>query len=209
MTRDEFRECIKGGSLIMHVGTHGDVNYSNPLLSSISIGEGQEFRVIDMSAIRSSVHLLVFAACLSGLGKATLSNEVLGFSHVVLSTGCQAYVGSLWKVSDFGSMLIMTLFYRHLRSMPQLSVAELMRKSQVDVLQLDGEKAGILLDGMLENWSNTEVEGHRPAEFVPDGEFLLFTLKMIIDQLDWSSPFYWAPFTLVGYGDFRFVRGES
>lgn len=205
MTREDFREYVEGGSLIMHIGTHGDVNYRNPLLSSISIGDGQEFRVIDMSAIRSSVHLLVFAACLSGLGKATFSSEVLGFSHVVLSTGCQAYIGSLWKVSDFGSMLIMTLFYRHLRSMPHLPVAELMRKAQMDLLQLDGEKAGILLDGMLENWTSTEVDGRKPSEFVPDAEFLFFMLKMTMDQLDWSSPFYWAPFTLVGYGGFRFV----
>jgi CHAT domain-containing protein len=206
MTREDFREYIKGGSLIMHIGTHGDVNYRNPLLSSISIGDGQEFRVIDMSAIRSSVHLLVFAACLSGLGKSTFGSEVLGFSHVVLSTGCQAYIGSLWKVSDFGSMLIMTLFYRHLSSMPHLPVAELMRKAQLDLLQLNSDKAGMLLDGMLENWTSTEVEGRSPAEFVPDAEFLLFTLKLIIDQLDWSSPFYWAPFTLVGYGGFRFVH---
>lgn len=208
MSRENFREYVEGGSLIMHIGTHGDVNYRNPLLSSISIGHGQEFRVIDMSAIRSSVHLLVFAACLSGLGKATFSSEVLGFSHVVLSTGCQAYIGSLWKVSDFGSMLIMTLFYRHLRSMPHLPVAELMRKAQMDLLQLDGEKAGILLDGMLESWTSTEVEGPKPAEFVPDAEFLFFLLKMTIDQLDWSSPFYWAPFTLVGYGGFRFVHED-
>jgi CHAT domain-containing protein len=209
MTREDFRGYVKGGSLIMHIGTHGDLNYRNPLLSSISIGGGQEFRVIDMSTVRSSVHLLVFAACLSGLGKATIGSEVLGFSHVVLSTGCQAYIGSLWKVSDFGSMLIMTLFYRHLRSMPHLSVAELMRKAQLDLLQLDREKAGLLLDGMLANWTATEVEDHKPAEFVPDAEFLLFTLKMIIDQLDWSSPFYWAPFTLVGYGGFRFVHDVS
>lgn len=208
MSRENFREYVEGGSLIMHIGTHGDVNYRNPLLSSISIGHGQEFRVIDMSAIRSSVHLLVFAACLSGLGKATFSSEVLGFSHVVLSTGCQAYIGSLWKVSDFGSMLIMTLFYRHLRSMPHLPVAELMRKAQMDLLQLDGEKAGILLDGMLESWTSTEVEGPKPAEFVPDAEFLFFLLKMTIDQLDWSSPFYWVPFTLVGYGGFRFVHED-
>lgn len=208
MTREDFREYVKGGSLIMHIGTHGDVNHRNPLLSSISIGDGQEFRVIDMSAIRSSVHLLVFAACLSGLGKSTFGSEVLGFSHVVLSTGCQAYIGSLWKVSDFGSMLIMTLFYRHLSSMPHLTVAELMRKAQMELLQLDSEKAGMLLDGMLENWTSTEVEGRSPAEFVPDAEFLLFTLKMIIDQLDWSSPFYWAPFTLVGYGGFRFVHED-
>jgi CHAT domain-containing protein len=92
--------------------------------------------------------------------------------------------------------------------MPHLPVAELMRKAQMDLLQLDGEKAGILLDGMLESWTSTEVEGPKPAEFVPDAEFLFFLLKMTIDQLDWSSPFYWAPFTLVGYGGFRFVHED-
>ncbi|KAL4742390.1 CHAT domain-containing protein [Aspergillus similis] len=209
MTREDFREYVKGGSLIMHIGTHGNLNYRYPLLSSISIGNGQEFRVIDMSTVRSSVHLLVFAACLSGLGKATIGSEVLGFSHVVLSTGCQAYIGSLWKVSDFGSMLIMTLFYRHLRSMPHLPVTELMRKAQMDILQLDEEKASLLLDDMLHNWTATELEDHSPAEFVPDAEFLLSTSKMFIDQLDWSSPFYWAPFTLVGYGGLRFVHEFS
>lgn len=205
LSRKEFQNHVEGESLIMHIGTHGDINSRNPLLSSISLGQGQEFRVVDMSAIQSNVNLLVFAACLSGFGKATIGSEVLGFSHVVLSTGCQAYIGSLWKVSDFGSMLIMSLFYRHLKESPQWTVAEAMRAAQLDLLQLDAEKAGILLDQMLENWASTDVTGPRPADFVPDAEFLLLTLKMILSQLDWSSPFYWAPFTLVGYGGLRFV----
>jgi CHAT domain-containing protein len=140
ITRKDFRQYVEGGSLIMHIGTHGDINYRNPLLSSISIGQGQEFRVVDMSTIQSNVNLLVFAACLSGFGKATIGSEVLGFSHVVLSTGCQAYIGSLWKVSDFGSMLIMTLFYQHLKRQPHLSVAEVMNAAQTDLLQLDTNK---------------------------------------------------------------------
>ncbi|KAJ5647309.1 hypothetical protein N7490_003681 [Penicillium lividum] len=204
LSRKDFQHYIEGESLIMHIGTHGDINPRNPLLSSISIGQGQEFRVVDMSTIHSKVNLLVFAACLSGLGKATIGSEVLGFSHVVLSTGCQAYIGSLWKVSDFGSMLIMTLFYRSLKENPQWAVAEAMRAAQLHLLQLDTEKAGILLDQMLENWSS-DVAGPSPAEFVPDAEFLLLTLRLILNQLDWSSPFFWAPFTLVGYGGFRFV----
>ncbi|KAJ5536588.1 hypothetical protein N7513_009774 [Penicillium frequentans] len=206
LSRKDFQDHVEGGSVIMHIGTHGDINPRNPLLSHISIGQGQEFRVVDMSAIRSNVNLLVFAACLSGLGKATIGSEVLGFSHVVLSTGCQAYIGSLWKVSDFGSMLIMTLFYRHLKENPQWAVAEAMRAAQLDLLQLDTEKADILLDQMLENWTSSVENGQRPADFVPDAEFLLLTLKMILSQLDWSSPFYWAPFTLVGYGGLRFVH---
>ncbi|KAJ5689391.1 hypothetical protein N7462_003783 [Penicillium macrosclerotiorum] len=208
MTRKSFREYVEGDSLIMHIGTHGDVNHRNPLLSSISIGDGEQFRVADMFAIRSRVNLLVFAACLSGLGKATIGSEVLGFSHVVLSTGCQAYIGSLWKVSDFGSMLVMTFFYRHLKSDPHLAVAEIMRKAQIDILQLDGEKASLFLDDMLDTWTSSGHEGQSPAEFVPDAEFLLLTLKMILNQLDWTSPFYWAPFTLVGYGGLRFVHED-
>ncbi|KAJ5723747.1 hypothetical protein N7488_001782 [Penicillium malachiteum] len=206
MTRKDFQHYIEGGTLIMHIGTHGDINPRNPLLSSISIGQGQEFRVVDMSAIQSNVNLLVFAACLSGFGKATLGSEVLGFSHVVLSTGCQAYIGSLWKVSDFASMLIMTLFYRHLKASPHRSVATAMRAAQMDLLQLDSDKADILIDQMVENWNSPGSAGLRPAEFVPDAEYVLLTLKMILVQLDWTSPFFWAPFTLVGYGGFRFLH---
>ena len=204
MTRKDFQHYVEGESLIMHIGTHGDINYRSPLLSSISIGQGQEFRVVDMSAIQSKANLLVFAACLSGFGKATTGSEVLGFSHVVLSTGCQAYIGSLWEVSDFGSMLLMTRFYEHLKASPHRAVAEAMRAAQLDLMQLDTEKAGTLLDQMLDDWSASGTADQNPAEFVPDAEFLLLTLKMILGQLDWSSPFYWAPFTLVGYGGFRF-----
>ncbi|KAJ5304316.1 uncharacterized protein N7443_003976 [Penicillium atrosanguineum] len=206
LSRKDFRQYVEGGSPIMHIGTHGDIDHRNPLLSSISIGDGQEFRVADMSAIRSRVNLLVFAACLSGFGKATTGSDVLGFSHVVLSTGCQAYIGSLWKVSDFGSMVIMTLFYRHLKRNPHLAVADVMRLAQLDLLKLDSDTAETLLDGMLENWGVATKGNPSPTEFVPDAEFLLFTLKMILSQLDWTSPFYWAPFTLVGYGGFRFMH---
>jgi hypothetical protein len=47
------------------------------------------------------------------------------------------------------------------------------------------------------DWSSPDILGRVPAEFVPDVEFLL-TLKMILEQLDWLSLFYWAPFTLMG-----------
>jgi CHAT domain-containing protein len=209
LTRQAFRKHVEGDSLILHIGTHGDINHRNPLLSSISIGQGQDFRVLDMSSIHSKVSLLVFAACLSGLGKATTGNEVLGFSHVVLSTGCQAYIGTLWKVSDFGSMLIMTLFYRLLKDEVHLSVAEVLRRAQLELIGLDSEKVGLLLDGMLENWTAPGDQDRSPAEFVPDAQFLLLTTKMILGQLDWTSPFYWAPFTLMGYGDFRFLPAST
>lgn len=208
LSRKDFKNYIEGGSRIMHVGTHGDINHRSPLLSSISIGHGQDFRVVDMSATRSTVNLLVFAACLSGFGKATIGSEVLGFSHVVLSTGCQAYMGSLWEVSDFGSMFLMTLFYKGLKESPDMTLAELSRQAQLRLMNMDGDKASALLDQMVEPWetlTSMEQGAKSAVEFVPDAEFLLLTLRMILSQLDWTSPFYWAPFTLVGYGGFRFI----
>ncbi|PYH99985.1 hypothetical protein BO71DRAFT_341987 [Aspergillus ellipticus CBS 707.79] len=207
LSRKDFREHIKGTSSILHIGTHGDVNYRNPLLSSISIGE--DFRVLDLSAIHSNVNLLVFAACLSGLGKAAFGgSDLLGFSHVVLGTGCQAYMGTLWKVSDFGSMVMMILFYRTLKQKTGLSLAAALREAQLNLCQFDCNKATQFLDQLLDSW-NRKASGsddHAPEEFVPDAPFLLMMSKMILAQLDWSSPFYWAPCMLMGYGSFRLAR---
>ncbi|RAL12125.1 CHAT domain-containing protein [Aspergillus homomorphus CBS 101889] len=208
LSRKDFREYIRGTACVLHIGTHGDVDFNNPLMSSISIGE--DFRVLDLSEIQSNASLLVFAACLSGLGKATIGSEVLSFSHVVLGTGCQAFMGTLWKVSDFGSMLMMILFYRNLKEKKHLSLAEALRDAQTKLLDFNSEKASQFLDDLLELWTS-QTAGNAtlcPAEFVPDAEFLLLTSKMILDQLDWSSPFYWAPFMLMGFGGHRLSYQE-
>ncbi|OJJ48340.1 hypothetical protein ASPZODRAFT_150590 [Penicilliopsis zonata CBS 506.65] len=209
VTRREFREYIQGGSAVLHIGTHGDVDHHHPLLSFISIGE--EFRVLDLLEVQSRAHLLVFAACLSGLGRATLSNEVLGFTHVVLGTGCQAYIGTLWKVNDFGSMLLMTLFYRQLKDQHAISLAEAMRRAQHDMLRLDTEGVRLFLDGLLDAWAamDSACDDHGLTGFLSDARYVLATTKMMLDQLDLASPFYWASFMLVGYGDFKFAVQDS
>ncbi|GIK00931.1 hypothetical protein Aspvir_004961 [Aspergillus viridinutans] len=203
VTRAEFRKYVEGSSAILHIGTHGDVDYRNPLLSSISIGE--DFRVLDMSTIKSNVNLLVFAACLSGLGRATTGSEVLGFSHVILSTGCQAYIGTLRKVSDFASMLLMTLFYRTLRKAPSMPVAYILRQAQIEIGQFDSERAADYLDQLMQTSPSSDDDSRGPKDFVPDAEYMIWTTKMILHQLDWSSPFFWAPFVLMGYGSLRFA----
>jgi CHAT domain-containing protein/tetratricopeptide (TPR) repeat protein len=203
LTRAEFRDYIKGQASVLHIGTHGNVDHRNPLLSSISIGE--DFRVLDMSQIQSNANLLVFAACLSGLGKATIGNDVLGFTHVVLGTGCQAYIGTLWEVSDFASMLLMTIFYRNLKNKPGIPLAEALRRAQIELYQLDTQQAEKFLDEVLEMWNKQKEGGHRsPTDIVPDGEYVLELQKILLPDLDWTSPFFWAPFVLIGYGDFRF-----
>ncbi|GIJ85075.1 hypothetical protein Asppvi_003930 [Aspergillus pseudoviridinutans] len=203
VTRADFRKYVEGSSSILHIGTHGDVDYRNPLLSSISIGE--DFRVLDMSTVKTNANLLVFAACLSGLGRATTGSDILGFSHVILSTGCQAYIGTLRKVSDFASMLLTTLFYRTLKEAPSMPLAYILRQAQIEIGQFDSERVANYLDQLLQASSPGDGDSRGPKDFVPDAEYMIWTAKMILDQLDWSSPFFWAPFVLMGYGSLRFA----
>jgi CHAT domain-containing protein len=203
VTRAEFRKYVEGSSSILHIGAHGDVDNHNPLLSSISIGE--DFRVLDMSTIKTNVNLLVFAACLSGLGRATTGSDILGFSHVILSTGCQAYIGTLRKVSDFASMLLMTLFYRTLKEAPSMPLACILRQVQLEIGQFDSERAADYLDQLMQTSPSGDGDSRGLRDFVPDAEYMIWTTKMILDQLDWSSPFFWAPFVLMGYGSLRFA----
>ncbi|KAG2026263.1 hypothetical protein GB937_001771 [Aspergillus fischeri] len=203
VTRCEFRKYVEGSSSILHIGTHGDVDYRNPLLSSISIGE--DFRVLDMSTIRTKANLLVFAACLSGLGRATTGSEVLGFSHVILSSGCQAYIGTLRKVSDFASMLLMTLFYRTLKKAPWMPLAYILRQAQIEIGQFDVEHAARYLDQLIQTSPSGDGDSRGPKDFVPDADYMILMTKIILEQLDWSSPFFWAPFVLMGYGSLRFA----
>ncbi|GFF96259.1 hypothetical protein IFM53868_08447 [Aspergillus udagawae] len=200
--RAEFCKYVEGNSSILHIGTHGDIDYRNPLLSSISIGE--DFRVLDMATMKINANLLVFAACLSGLGRATTGSEVLGFSHVVLGSGCQAYIGTLSKVSDFASMLLMTLFYRTLKKAPWMPLAYIFRQAQIEIGQFDVEHAARYLDQLIQTSPSSNGDSRGPEDFVPDAEFTILAKKMILDQLDWSSPFFWAPFVLMGHGNFRF-----
>jgi CHAT domain-containing protein len=268
LSRKRFREYLQGrfessphtgdrgsdqgtGSTILHIGTHGNYDTRYPLLSSISIGE--DFRVLDMSEIYSSqTRLMVFAACLSGLGK-SLGSEVMGFTHVVLGTGCKAYVGSLWKIEDFGSMCLMTLFYRNLRrhrgngKQPNsFSLAECLRDAQLEIMSWKTRNANLFFDDLIQLWKTVAIAGDSTASpppaspstldpsssstlpttaasplspsglqeeravimSIPETQFLLRTRKMIISQLDFESPFFWAPFVLVGCGDYRFDNSD-
>ena len=107
---ERFR-TIREESDIFHIAVHGNFDTNSPTLSSISLK--QRLRVLEIlqhhqGHSKLSASLMVFAACVSGLREIASGNDVLGFSHAVLETGCSAFLGSLWEVNDLASMLLMT-----------------------------------------------------------------------------------------------------
>lgn len=188
-------------SLIVHIATHGVQSALSPWQSYLSLKE--RFRVMELAKLTTEAALVVFSACLSGLGRSTSGNDLLGFSHAVLQSGAQVYIGALWQVSDWATMLLMLLFYRKLAERePGLSIAKAWQHAQKSFYNLTTETAVSFLQEIAGVWDVAEKEGLNPRQFSRMGrdqvEFLMEDLGDEDDPVDFKDPYYWAPFVLVG-----------
>ncbi|KAF1829671.1 hypothetical protein BDW02DRAFT_509344 [Decorospora gaudefroyi] len=182
-------------SQIVHIGTHGEVSSESPWQSWISLKEN--FKVMDIAKLHSQASLVVFEACVSGLGRVTTGNDVTGFSHAILQSGASAYIGSLWEVDSLSSLALMYLFYKQLRTQQDhCSVAECWRRAQVSLYHSNTSSFRELLQEIRASFSQDEAIAFEHPHADDD-------LSDAIDDLedeDFRHPFYWAAFTIVGYG---------
>jgi CHAT domain-containing protein len=226
ISRKDFQSLIETGNLgrtdnhgapfrILHIGTHGTYDPHNPWVSSISLKE--KFTVLDVGRARPRGHrrmaLIVFAACLSGMGQGTLGNDVLGFAQAMLERDCNAYLGALWNVADKASMLLMVLFYQHLsksvaeRSTSSAQIAKLWQEAQKSLYHLTIESARELIADLVNVLESAERDGHDPKEFVKSWRSKLESVveNMEDGKLDLKHPFYWGAFVVVGCGGMALV----
>ena len=206
---ERFRAILEENDII-HIATHGEFHSDSPVLSYISLK--QRLRVLDILQHRGGSQLLasliVFAACLSGLGEIASGNDVLGFSHAVLETGCSAFLGSLWEVSDIATILLMTQFYRLLRHNDKgESVAALFQKAQVSLYEMGPEQRVDAMSSILQNLPAEELDDQNTKKFVPRARWLLENAAKDIKDLDFQHPFFYASFVLVGFGNLVFWGG--
>ncbi|NEO87367.1 MAG: CHAT domain-containing protein [Spirulina sp. SIO3F2] len=134
----------------------------------IQLNSLQEFKFHTDPAIE----LLVLSACETAVGDAKTE---LGFAGASLQAGVKSVLASLWQVSDLGTLVLMTEFYRQLAN-PQVTIkAEALRQAQL-----------MLLNGQA-NWQQSVLENATlPPELVH------------YQNTELSHPYYWSGFTLVG-----------
>ncbi|MEW6497828.1 MAG: CHAT domain-containing protein [Cyanobacteriota bacterium] len=121
------------------------------------------------------VELIVLSACKTALGD---KQAELGFAGLTIQTGVKTAVGSLWYVSDEGSLALMMKFYEQLKSAPIKS--EALQQAQLAMLkgQVRLEEGQLRLDEetLLPLSPELEVPGN----------------------LNLSHPYYWSGFTMIG-----------
>ncbi|HEY9613220.1 CHAT domain-containing protein, partial [Allocoleopsis sp.] len=164
---------------IIHLATHadfkpGDINNSFIQLWDTQLKLGQ-LRQMGWNQ-PPQVELLVLSACRTAMGDV---DAELGFGGLAVQAGVKSALASLWYVSDNGTLMLMSEFYRQL-SQPDVTIkAKALQRAQIAMLrgqlrQDSGEQRGI---GVVDTMP------------LPRG---------LPPSQDLSHPYYWAAFTMIG-----------
>jgi CHAT domain-containing protein len=164
---------------IIHFGTHGSFGADENEDIFIQLYNSRlSFKDISRLGLsRSNVELMLLSACQTALG-----NDVaeLGFAGLAVQAGVKSAIGTVWTIGDTGTLAFMTEFYQELKT--QTTKAEALRQTQLNMLNGKVYKSE---DGNTIITPNMSV----PLDGLPEETR---------QREDFSHPFYWAPFTLIG-----------
>ncbi|PSB10593.1 CHAT domain-containing protein [Pleurocapsa sp. CCALA 161] len=161
---------------IIHIASHSEFNPGSPEDSFIQFSDRRLSlaQINELNLNLPLVDLLVLSACQTALGD---EDAEYGFAGLAMQAGVKSALASLWSIDDMGTVVLMSDFYQQLKSTPSKSAA--LRQAQVNLLQ---RKIFV---------KNAQIQG---LDFKVD-------LTDIISKdrtQDFSHPYYWAGFTLIG-----------
>lgn len=124
-----------------------------------------------------AVDLLVLSACRTALGD---EKAELGFGGLAVSSCVKSALASLWYVSDQGTLALMTEFYQQLKTAP--IKAEALRQAQISMIK-----------------KQVRIENGKMRCSSPQSEELTLPPELPFQRnQDFSHPYYWSAFTLIG-----------
>lgn len=179
-----------------------------------SIDQVQPLRVIDLAKMRTQADVVVFCACVAAVGEVTNGNDLIGFSHAVLESGAQAFVGALWYTSDWATLLLMTFLHQNLVAHARdTCLAECLQKAQARFYHLTVTEAVGLLEEAKTSWERAAPPEARSETLFNDCRYCIDQLAEQIQDLDhpvdFKDPYYWAPWVIVGNGDVRLIDNRA
>jgi filamentous hemagglutinin family protein len=157
---------------IVHLATHGEFRRGEPDNSYIQLSDTrlQLDQLRQLNWTNPPVELLVLSACRTALGD---EEAELGFAGLAAQTGVRSVLGSLWYVSDLGTLALIDEFYEQLRIQPIR--AQALQQAQIAMLN------GQVQLPITEDTDISEVS-----------DVLLIAPERL------RHPYYWSSFTFVG-----------
>lgn len=174
------------GKKILHIATHGAFVPNDPYASYLLSGTGSKIPISEIQLLQNlgDIHLVVLSACETALGGPNQDGiEISGISSYFLGTSkAKAVIASLWKVSDESTSQLMQNFYNNLaNSNPSMTKSQALRQAQLSLLY--GKQTA------------NRRQGRGIVQVIP-----VQPSKTPTTNSNYSHPYYWAPFILIGNG---------
>jgi CHAT domain-containing protein len=182
-TKDSLLDNL-GSHAIAHIATHGKFVSGDPDKSFLVLGNGKTLPIPEIKKLRglSKLHLVVLSACQTALGGTNGDGtEISGISYFFLGIGAKSVIASLWEVSDDSTSLLMQEFYNNLSKSSDsapVTKSEAMQQAQLSLLQKKITAKDNIQRG---NIAVVYRGGAKPSD-------------------NYSHPYYWSPFILIGNG---------
>ncbi len=185
-TADRLKTVLTQAYPVLHIASHFKLQPGDNSASFLLLGNNQH---VTLEQIRNEpgyefydVDLLTLSACNTALGDKGKGQEVEGFATLAQKNGAQGVMATLWSVNDASTGIFMQNFYRIRQENATMSKAEALRQAQ---LRFIGRK------GLEPRPEGTERGAVDPDDPNP-------TAKHGNTSTDYTHPYYWAPFIMMG-----------
>jgi CHAT domain-containing protein len=188
-TNDQIRDRVSQYN-ILHFATHGFFELDQPDQSFILLGapdsKGKNYATLrDVHSIwkLSGIDLVTLSACETGVVAEKSDDKlgIMGLGWQFESAGARAVIASLWNVNDASTSLLMQQFYKNLAT-GKMTKSEALRQAQLSLLN----KQITAKNALTKREAGVEVIATGTRSLPPPPDF--------------SHPYYWAPFILIGNG---------
>jgi CHAT domain-containing protein/Flp pilus assembly protein TadD len=99
---------------ILHFAGHASFNLIDPLRSALFFAAGPlTLRELLTSIDARGLALAILSACQSAAPEIHWGQDNTGLATGFLASGCRTVIGSLWKVADHSTAVLMSRFYEH------------------------------------------------------------------------------------------------
>jgi CHAT domain-containing protein/tetratricopeptide (TPR) repeat protein len=180
-TESAFSSAVESGASVIHVATHFNLEPGTISDSFLLLGGGEKLtlkKIYDDDLNFRQVSQLTLSACETAVGFGEgAGRELEGLGALAQKQGAKSVMATLWSVADASTGLFMPRYYELL--IQGMTKAEALRRTQAE-----------FIDGTLNRKSLPEevkkLRGSSPAG------------ADSADFPEYSHPFYWAPFILMG-----------
>jgi CHAT domain-containing protein/lipopolysaccharide biosynthesis regulator YciM len=171
----------------VHLATHGTFNSRQPLYSYLLMAPTGDndgrLTVEEIFGLTVQSKVVTLSACETGLGELSEGDELTGLSRAFIYAGAPGVIVSLWKVDDATTAWLMVRFYQYVQG--GFNLSESLTFAQRDLIQ--------------RNFTGQRSRGLKEIEY--DEE--ISQVAHLRGNASSRSPYYWAPFILIGYGKVR------